>query len=210
MAISYKKPELKTYSVSDIIQEIGPCQSQYTTTLYTAPGSSGYNIDGFVSSDGTFIDTTNDAIAVGETAIAGVMQRSFVGFDLSTIPAGSTIMSATLRVYQFNIDNSPYANLGGAIRVDVVDFGTSLDSTDYSSTALASNIGNISTNPTLEWKTMDVTSQAHSRVSARYIQFRLYFPGSAAPPTQDLAAFVSADHTSSDSSDAPQLAVTYR
>lgn len=206
----YKKPELKSYSAGDIIEHIGPCQNQYTTsTLYPISGSSGYNIDGHVANDDG-ADPTNTVIQVGESAAPpGRITRGLAGFDLSSIPISSTIISATLKVYQYQVDGS-YSGLGNAIRVDVVDFGNSIDAGDYSSAALVSNIGNISTNANCEWKTLDVASSVQTRLSSGYIQFRLYAAGITAGPPKDAGLFYPADYTPGDSSDAPQIVVTYR
>lgn len=201
----YKKPEIKSYSAADLMEEFGPCQGQYTTaTLNTISGISGYNIDGWAVS--TTANSTANEILAGDNGF-NMGFRGLLGFDISSIPTGSTIVSATLRAYQVSIASSPYADLGGAIRVDVIDFGTTLDADDYSSAALNSNIGNISTNTTIEWKTLDVTSYVQSRLSTGNIQFRLYFPAETdLDGVADTARFSSADSLSN----IPELVVTYR
>lgn len=202
----YKKPEIKSYSAGDLLEEFGPCQGQYTTvTLNTISGSSGINIDGWAVS--TTANSTANEILAGDNGF-NMGFRGLLGFDLSSIPTGSTIVSATLRAYQVSIASSPYADLGGAIRTDVIDFGTSLDAADYSSAALNSNIGNISTDATIgEWKTLDVTSYVQSRLSGGNIQFRLYFPAETdSDGVADTARFSSADSLLN----IPELVVTYK
>lgn len=170
----YIKPVLKSYSAVDIIEELGPCQNQYTATFYTTTGNSSVNVDGHVWNDSPVV--TDWGIGVGDSAPNNTTAKGFVGFDISSI-AGRTAVSATLRVYQANIyGGTPYTDLGN-ILVDHVNFGSSLDSGDYSAGALTSNIGTISNNSTLEWKTLDVSSYVQADINAGRTssQFRFRF-----------------------------------
>lgn len=204
----YNKPLLNSYSTSDIIEEIGPCQNQYTTTtFYTSTGNASSNVDGQVPSSG--IPQTNLNLTIGDAA-AGISMRSVAGFDISSIPSGSTIASATLRVYQYSISGTPYTLLG-TIVVDHVNFGSSIDTTDYSGGTLSSNIGTISNNTTIEYKTLDVASNVQTDLNdgRTSSQYRLRFTTETAPGDNNLANFETAENFGG-SGNRPELVVTYR
>lgn len=114
--MQYKKPEIKSYTSRDLLEEIGPCQSQYTTTTF-------YTTTGNVSNgDGTLMSPGNDSVLglidVGDdTSTPDAYDRDFFGFDISSI-SGRTIVSATLRIYQGltrrndNFGEDPYPDMG--------------------------------------------------------------------------------------------------
>lgn len=205
----YKKPEIKSYSASDIIEEIGPCQNQYTTTtFYTTTGNSAVNVDGEIRSD-NFVD---EGIDIGDRP-DNTYFRSFVGFDISSIQ-GSTIVSATLRVYQAQALLDPYTL--GTIVVDHVNFGSSIDFGDFGnesgSDALTPNIGTLSTNATQEWKTLDVTNyvQADINTGRTSSQFRLRFnTNTDSDGIQDMVNMEAIEDFLSTGNN-PELVVTYR
>ena len=116
-----------------------------STTLYSSA-----SLDGYVRSDGN-TDASAVSMWVGDffTGAADIGVRGFVSFDISTL--SGTINSATLRVNQHQRSADPYVDLGGEVRVDHMNYGTSLDAGDYNAAALNSNIGIISNNNTLEW-----------------------------------------------------------
>lgn len=207
----YKKPILKSYSAKEIIEEIGPCQSQYTTTLYTTTGNSSVNVDGLIEfTNPVYSVYSSIALSVGEGPAAGSYDRSFVGFDISSL-TGRTIVSATLRIYQ-DLASDPYGDSKlGNVLVDHVNFGTSLDSADFGAAALTSNIGAISTNSTLEWKTLDVTTYVQNDLNSGRTssQFRLRFTNTSNGPPQNQAIFESAENYRS-TNNKPELVVIYQ
>lgn len=208
--MSYKKPFLKSYSAKDIIEEIGPCQNQYTTTtFYTATGNSNVNVDGWVIFSG-LVDT-GQGVSAGD-ADSNVSIRGFAGFDISSIQ-GKTILSATLRFYQVSaaMIGAPYVDLGSVI-VDHVTFGSSLDVSDHSGGTLTGNIGTISTNATTEFKTLDVIGfvQADINAGRTSSQYRTRFTTDTNSDNgQDSNGFEDAENSGS-TGNRPELVVTYR
>lgn len=203
----YKRPEIKSYSAGDLLEEFGPCQNQYSATFYTTTGNSSVNVDGFVGSN-SLVDT-NNYVSPGDVA-TNDYYRGFFGFDISSLQ-GRTIVSATLRIYQFSSDASAYTDLGN-LTVDHMNFESSLGTGDFSAGALTTNIGTISNNTTTEWKTLDVSSsvQADINTPRTSSQFRILFDvGTDSDGAQDAAFFESAENTGG-SGNPPQLVVTYR
>jgi len=205
----YRKPEIKRYSADDLLEELGPIQSQYTQytiTLYTRNGNNSVNVDGNISITG--LVTTDLNLVVGDSLGEGGM-RNVVGFDISSIPSGSTIVSATLRMYQYSITGTPYSL--GTIAVDHVNFSTSIDSGDYSGGTISSSIGTISNNTTVEYKTLAVTAHVQADLTAGRTssQYRLGFTTTVGPGSDNMALFESAENYGS-TGNRPELVVTYR
>lgn len=203
----YIKPEIKSYSTEDIIEALGPCQNQYTTTLYTTTGNSAVNVDGDVWSDGTVTD--DGSVFTGDDS-DNTYARGLFGFDVSSIQ-GRTIVSATLRIYQSDTPTgTPYTSLGSIV-VDHVNFGSSMDSSDLTGGTLTSNIGTISNNTTLEWKTLDVASYVQADLTAGRTssQYRTRFTTNTdSDGGQDMAFFEDAENTDG-TGNTPQLVITY-
>ena len=119
----------------------------------------------------------------GETKIGN---RGFVSFNLISLPAGATIKSAILRVYQSSINGDPYSKLGN-IFVDHVSYESFVHAeagdpakTKYDMAPLDSSIpagSFLSTDATVGYKTLDVTVavQADQATSRARAQFRLSF-----------------------------------
>lgn len=171
-----------------------------TVTLNSTPG-----VDGFVTSGGSVV--TNTQTMVGDTSV-NTGCRGFVSFDITSIPPGSIIISATLRMYQEGVNGTPYTTLG-SISVDHVDYGPTLDAADYNQAALQENIGILSNNATLEFKTLDVTARLqddmdHGRTRSQY---RLLFPTETDNDSvRDAAFFTSANI----GGNTPELVVYYQ
>ena len=178
MKRTYKKPQIESYAASDILEEMGPCQNQYgppvDATFYTVTGNSGGNVDGHVYFAGT-VGFGNTEVSIGDTNVNEPM-RGFAGFDISSL-AGRSVVSATLRMHQQSVVNNPYTGGLGNLIVDHVNFGDSLTADDYGGGTLASDIGTLSTNTDLEWKTLDVAARVQNDVNAGRTtsQFRLRF-----------------------------------
>ena len=125
--------------------------------------------------NGTFVPFAGALILVGprDGGQTGRVVHGFCGFDLPEI----VVDQAILRVFQEAVSSDPYA-AGDVITVDQVDFGSALDDADYDLAPIRADIGTLSNNTTIEWKTLDVTEAvqddlANLRSAARFrFQFR--------------------------------------
>ena len=119
---------------------------------------------------------------------------------------GPDIESATLFVYQSSVVGSPYTT-GGNIVVDLVDYGPTLDEGDWCVPATASDIGAISSNVALGFKSLDVTSSLASVLNQGndLLQFRFQSQGESS--SSGYAVFQAGEARSSGL--APRLEVTY-
>ncbi|HXF95582.1 MAG TPA: DNRLRE domain-containing protein [Gemmatimonadales bacterium] len=184
---------------------LGPEQ---TVTL-----SSTDTLDGWVRDDGNG-SSSGTQLIVGDLVVSGADRgyRGFYSFDLSAIPAGATITSATLRAYQFNLTGNPYGELGSVI-VDHVDYGATLGTLeDYGGGTLAANIGTLSTNATFEYKALAVTARVQGDLTAGRprAQFRLRFSNGddSNDNSPDFVQFCDAECFVP--ANVPQLVVKYR
>ena len=137
--------------------------------------SSTASLDGWIQSNGTVVaDGGGPLVGDFELQKPGVGYRQFYSFDLSTLPAGATIVSATLRLYQVSAVGAPFTLLGNVL-VDHVNVGTSLDAADYNAVALTSNLGILSNAGTAGYKTLNVlvAVQADRAANRTRAQFRL-------------------------------------
>jgi hypothetical protein len=141
-----------------------------TVTLYSEPA-----LDGHVSNNG-WIASGYYNIYVGDD-VSNQGWRGFVSFDLSSIPAGATITAATLRIFQSGCDGTPYSDLGNVL-VDHLNYGDTLDGTDYDLPAIHSNIGILSDSSGHQWRELDVTIYVQDDINNGRVrsQFRLYRP----------------------------------
>jgi hypothetical protein len=172
------------------------------------------SLDGWVQSDGVAVANQGGPLVGDLDDVApGVGYRQFYSFDLSTIPAGSHIVSATLRLYQAVASQASYTKLGTLI-VDRVDLGAALDSTDYNAVALKANIGTLSTTTTIEYKTLDVTAavQADVDTSRGKSQFRVRFSlkDSNNDGVRDYVQLTEAEDSCCSVSKPPELVIEYR
>jgi len=116
-----------------------------------------------------------------------------------------------LRLYQYQITGSPYT-IGGNLVAEHMDYGSSLDSPDYSAAVFdsASTVLGAS-NPSLEWKDFDVTAAFKNDLSAGHSrsQYRLKFTTETigGDVTGDFAYFYSAN--SGSNTNPPQLVIRY-
>lgn len=168
-------------------------------------------LDGYVRSDGTSVPTGSSPITGDLDAGApGMGYRQFYSFDLSSLPAGSSVTSATLRLYQASVAGSPYVDLGNVI-VDHVDYGAALAGAAYNAVALASNVGVLSSDATIAYKTLVVTARVQADVAAARTraQFRVRFSNvdSNNDAGSDFALFTDAEFLGAS---VPMLVVKYR
>jgi len=173
--------------------------AQTTVTL-----NSTFGVDGFVTSGGSVV-TWTQAMA-GDTVVdTGV--RGFVSFDIGTLPSGSNIISATLRIYQEAVNGAPYTDLGNLL-VDHLDYGGTLVGADYNSAPIQANIGTLSTDAVIEFKTLDVTLRLQDDIdnTRTRSQYRLLFPIETDNDSVEDAAFFTSANIGGNT---PELVVTY-
>lgn len=209
----YKKPKLKTYSAIDIQEELGPCQSQYTTgntTLYSDSNNDGW-MKKYEDGSPYSLVSTGNYVYVGYSQDSGpkyTTLRSFFSFDISSIQG--TVVSATLRLYesakQGNL--SPFTYLA----LDHVNFGTLVagaDDFDGNDLTLTRNYATTTDYDTSEWKEFDVKTAVQADVNAGRTtsQFRVRFDPDDSHPH---ALHYIGMYSSSYPSNKPELVVTYR
>lgn len=124
---------------------------------------------GSVQSTGS--SSVNTAVSPGDNGLDHG-SRGHVVYDLSALPAGATILSATLHIEQSNSVGSPFPAFG----VVVVDHVSALS---YSSDVLALDVGVLATDDMMTMRTLDVTSEVAADLAASRTtsQFRLRFNG---------------------------------
>jgi len=119
--------------------------------------------------------------------------RSYLSFDLSPLPDSITVIEARVNLYQFRcIGNDavryPIWDVPGGdtlfCLMDHINYGAYLDTSDWGAgdpgdpKTLTSNIGVISDDTTIGYKTLDVTRYIQADIAAerRRSQFRIRFP----------------------------------
>lgn len=142
-----------------------------TVSVTTKTINSTASLDGWRSSNNGGNKTWYIEIGRNTT----LTSRGYVSFDLSSLPSGATITSATLRMYQTEVVGTPYS--GNSLIIDHVDYGDSLGSEDYALSPLESAFGTLTSNPNVEWKDLSVTNQVKNDVAngRTRSQFRLRF-----------------------------------
>lgn len=172
-------------------------------------------LDGYVMDDGSVnTDPAGGGPKTGDLDdFLGprLVARQFYSFELTGIPSSVSVQSATLRLYQANVEGSPYGagNLGGVV-VDHVNYDASLGSGDYNVAALTANIGTLSTDASVGYKTLNVTANVASDVLSRSrSQYRLRFSEEINVNFQDdYAQFTDAEDSCCAANRPPQLVIT--
>jgi hypothetical protein len=175
-----------------------------TPTILTKTFTSTASLDGWRASNGGGNSTWY--IQVGRNST--LTERGFVSFDISSISSDKTVTEATLRLYQIETVGTPYSSLGKLL-VDHLNYGVSLDTSDYGLSAITSNYVTLTTNPTAEWKDAIVTEAVKNDLSEGRTrsQYRLHFETEITGPDA-WARFESADNYMS-TGNFPQLVIKY-
>ena len=198
LAVLAANPDVLNLSL--FAAEFGRTNSRITATFNSTSG-----LDGYVTSTGSAV-TWSQAV-VGDNSV-NIAVRGFLSFDISGIPLSANIISATLRAYQEGVNGTPYADLGDVI-VDHLNYGSILDGSDYDLAALQSNVGSLSNNAAIEYKTLDVTARVEADINAGRArsQYRLLLPTSTdSDNSEDSAFFTTANCCSGN---LPELVITY-
>ena len=107
-----------------------------------------------------------DGLVVGDDEFGDTQgYRSFVSFGIGAIPSNATIQSAVLRMYQEGAFGSPFPS-HGVVLVDHVDFGATREFAEFAGGNIAANIGTLSSDGTVAWKTLDVAARLQADVTA--------------------------------------------
>jgi hypothetical protein len=171
------------------------------------------SLDGWVESDGSASSDRGGPLTGDfEQDNPGVGYRQFFSFSLADIPEGAEILSSLLELYQTNAYGSPFSDLGSVV-VDHVDYGATLDGTDYDMPALTPGIGTLSDNATEEYKTLDVTAyvQTDCAASRDYSQYRVRFSlqDNDDDGARDSVSFTDAEDSCCNTGNLPRLVVEY-
>jgi hypothetical protein len=187
------------------VQVVASTEVIYSRTSQAA--LDGYVIGGQAPYNALDIRVGNIATATGER-----VYRGFMSFDLSGIPAGANVLSAQLRFWQGQLVGDPYGKLG-TLLMKHVDYGGSLDTTDFDGPELGSAILATHTSPD-EWYNVTsgtVATWVRDDLAAGRPRFqvRLQFsPETDDGTTTDYASFESGNNTFG-TGNVPELIVTY-
>lgn len=164
-------------------------------------------LDGFQASNGG----GNTGIEIRAGRNVNLIARGFVSFALSSIPSGAVIEKATLRLYQTSVTGDPYG-VGASLKIDHLDYGSTFENADYSTSSISSSFATLTSNAVIEWKDADVSDQVKNDRSAgrSRSQYRLHFAieSIGGDILGDFAHFESADN-STGTGNTPQLVVKY-
>lgn len=177
-------------------------QQSRTITMDAVP-----ELDGYRNSTGTGKRLAEIRVGMGP----GLVSRGFVSFPIDSLPRGSFIKNATLRLYQVETDGNPYQK-GGDIVIDHLSYGTTLDEIDYAAPSFLYSFATLSDNPNIQYKEVDVTAQLRDdhRNAKSTTQFRLHFEVEIANDDDsfDFAYFESAENHYG-TGNTPELVVEY-
>ncbi|MDP1823497.1 MAG: Ig-like domain-containing protein [Archangium sp.] len=168
---------------------------QTSVTIYSSP-----TLDGFLSSNGgAYLDYNYGAAGDSST---NTFWRTFLSFDLSSVPADASVLAATLYGYQTAINGTPYSTLG-ELKAASVNYGSSLTAADFETPIIKTlqcpvcvppyclicnpllhtkdEIVTLSTTTTMGTKSVDVARKVSDDLANRATrgsrsQFRVYFP----------------------------------
>jgi len=164
-------------------------------------------LDGFQSSK----ENGNSSAEIKVGSDKSAVYRGLVSFSLTGVPTGVNLLEARLRLYQAKVINNPYQT-GINIKVDHLQYGDSIDSSDYGIPAFLSGFATISSDNRKEWKEVAVTSQVNDDIAntRSLSQFRLHFSKElrGEDETGEFAFFESSENFLS-TGNTPQLIIKY-
>lgn len=217
MNVLYIKPSIKSYSAGDIIEQLGPCQNQYTTSNMTLDADDWI----FKEGDEYFLGSVEDPlypVRIGYThpGEEDESDRGFFSFDISSIH--STVVSATLKIYQvsaggFQTQGTPYSDsVLGNLLVDHVNCGTlEANATDFDNNDVTRSIDSTDDSADNNWKEFDVKNavQADIDVGRSTSQFRVRFTIDTVGSEEDNYIYIEDKDYHGGTSNKAQLVVTY-
>jgi Chitobiase/beta-hexosaminidase C-terminal domain len=171
----------------DQLGHSGPVQAQtytitspppiHTLTLTSLPAEDGYvyqyATDGQPNSTNQYLEVGSSSLNHGEVGV--------VSFDTSGIPAGATVVSATLTLSRY--DAFPFNDDLGPLTADIApasgfNGSYALQQADYGAAAAQANIGNFNALPTAQYQAItDAVAQSALQYINRggHTQFRIHF-----------------------------------
>jgi len=200
----YKIPYLTTLNDCFCFEALGPCFNQYVTIVCPV------NITGNARDTGD-TEISDLQIGVNGTNERREIIRGLVSFNISSVPQACTVVSAVLRVYQAEIDLDVYESFG-VIVTDHVDFGAAITGSAYNEGTISSNIGTISNNSALGFKTLDVSASVQNDINSgrQKSQYRFRFTDETPVLVDDKAAFFEDIDNQKGSGNLPELVITYQ
>jgi hypothetical protein len=157
---------------------VGPSNSGRSDTVMVAAEQTGFVQSG--AGDPAFASPGTDIVVGDEAARDPLIDvRGFVGFDLSSLPSGIHLESATLVATQCATSGSPFS-LGNVV-VDHVSYAVPFDTVVFAESAISTTIGTLSTDTSLGPRSVSVTSSVANDISTGRTssQFRLRMSNSA-------------------------------
>lgn len=166
------------------------------------------SLDGYRSSNNGGSNTVE--IWVGRNNVATF--RGFVSFDLKSLPGNVTIEKAVLSLRHIGRVGKPYT-VGGNVVVDHIDYGVSLEASDYNRVAIKTHIGVLSDNDIFEIKKLEVTDSVKNDLYYKRgrSQYRLRFSTETigGQPSGDIAWFDPEENLYQGHTP-PQLEITFK
>lgn len=140
-------------------------------------------LSGFISENG-FTSDDNDAFVGTIPDIGGFLEeRGILTFDLSSIPADATIVSAELRTLQGTATGTPYDQIVRVIVDHINGLAPGVDFLDFNSTPLSVIVAPpLSEDPVEEFKTLDVTAQVTDDMDSNRGESKYRLRGQAINP----------------------------
>jgi hypothetical protein len=139
--------------------------------------SSTASLDGEATS--VAFDNVSDEAEIGR--VGNNEQRGFISFDISPVTSldNFQISSVILAVCEANTNNLPFDDMGNVIG-EIVEYGSSLDASDFNTSALSSPFTVLTNGYSVDRVyTVDITSEVNQYLSnnpgANRLQIRLRF-----------------------------------
>jgi len=178
-----------------------PTPKPVTKTITVGSNAS---LDGFRASN----NGGNNAVEIRAGRNGTLIERGFVSFAVPSELSGKTVDKATMRLYQGQIIGDPYG-AGISVKVDHLDYGSSLEGADYSATSLSANFATLTSNGAIEYKDLDVKDMliddlANGRANSQY-RIHLAVESTGA----DAFAYFESQDNSMGTGNLPQLVITY-
>lgn len=181
-------------------------------TLSSLSSSDGYILS---NNNSTGSVDANSELQIGRSSTG--VARSFLNFDLSSLPSNIVIEEATLKVYQTRTTGLPFS-LNKSLIIDSYAYGNTLDSDDFNKTAtdvlISKQIGTINNQSNDQYKEITVTKAVQDDFLAKrsLSGFRIQFLdlSNAGGDTDGDFVYFESGNNSANTGKTPELLVRYR